>query len=199
MLTLLPFGAGEKRGHSVSAVYPSEHRKALRISFTLRHTCDVGQERTASRHLLTFLIGRQRLAVDITVVERVVAAVAVAPLPQAPDIVLGVVDWAGRVVAICDVRQRLGLPRRALTVDDRFILVRGAGRLIGLAVDAVVATVECPDGAFVPTGEILTEIAGVAGVARLTDGTTVIQDIDRFLSVEEACGLDDALVGRVSG
>lgn len=57
-----------------------------------------------------------RYAVALTSVERVVRAVEITPLPNAPDIVLGVINVQGRVVPVVDIRKRFRLPARAISV-----------------------------------------------------------------------------------
>ena len=61
---------------------------------------------------VVFGLGGQRPA---GVVERVVQAVEITPLPGAPDGMLGVIDVAGRVLPVFDLRQRLELPPRRAT------------------------------------------------------------------------------------
>ena len=79
--------------------------------------------------LVVFQVEDGRYGVRFEDVERVVAAVELVPLPDAPDLVLGVFNLQGNVVPAIDTRLRLRLPSRELPVSDQFLAVRAAGRV----------------------------------------------------------------------
>ena len=55
---------------------------------------------------VAFVLNDQRYALRLAVVERVVQVVEFTPLPKAPEIVLGIINFEGRVVPVVDVRKR---------------------------------------------------------------------------------------------
>ncbi len=63
-----------------------------------------------------------RYALPLTSVEQVVRAVEVTPLPDAPDIIMGVINVHGRVVPVVDIRRRFRLPARALSAGDQLVI-----------------------------------------------------------------------------
>ena len=67
--------------------------------------------------LVGFSLEGQRYALPLSVVRRVVFAVQVTLLPNAPGIVLGVVDFHGDVIPVLNVRRRFQLPERAIRVS----------------------------------------------------------------------------------
>ncbi len=50
--------------------------------------------------LVAFTLGEQRYALPLTTVQRVVRMVEVTPLPKAPEIVLGVIDFQGNIIPV---------------------------------------------------------------------------------------------------
>ncbi len=62
--------------------------------------------------VVAFLIEGQQYGLSLPAVERVLPMVAVAPLPQAPAVALGVINIHGQVVPALDIRRRFGLPPR---------------------------------------------------------------------------------------
>lgn len=62
--------------------------------------------------LVVFRLDERRYALPLSVVERVIRAVEVTPLPKAPPIVLGAIDVQGRVVPVLNVRRRFLMPDR---------------------------------------------------------------------------------------
>jgi purine-binding chemotaxis protein CheW len=145
-----------------------------------------------SARLVVFQVGDGRYAVHLGDVERVVPAVELAPLPEAPRMVLGVFNLQGRVIPALDLRRRLGLAERELGISDQLLVVRAASRVLALATDRVEGIVEFAAGEVAPVAEVVPEVPGIEGVLRRPDGVVVIHDLARFLSVEEGLQLDAA-------
>ena len=142
--------------------------------------------------LLTFTLDTHRYALPRACVHEVVRAVAVAPLPSGPEVVKGMINLRGRIVPVFDVRQRFRARPVPLHPDHHFVIAQAGPRAVALWVDRATDIVDVPaeqvDAAAVPPGTQY-----VAGVARLPDGLLVIHDVERFLSLEEAGRLDEAL------
>lgn len=151
----------------------------------------VGKDNTLD--LVVFLLDGHRHALALSTVERVVHAVAVTPLPKAPQIVLGAIDFAGRVIPVINLRQRLCLPERPIGPADQFVIVRAAQRTVALVVDAVEGVVATSARALVKTGDIAPGLEYLRGVVQLEDGLVLIQDLEQFLSLDETRALDAAL------
>lgn len=145
--------------------------------------------------LVVFLLDGHRYGLVLAAVQRVVRAVAVTPLPKAPPIVLGVIDVAGHVVPVLNLRRRLRLPERPVAPEDQFAIARTAQRTVALVVDAAEGVVETPARAVTGAGDIAPGLEFLRGVVRLPDGLVLIHDLDRFLSLEETRALDAALQG----
>ena len=148
--------------------------------------------------LVVFRLEAQRFAVPLAAVERIVRAVAVTVLPRAPALVLGVIDVAGRVLPVLDLRRRLGLPERTLGLPDHFVLARTARRTVALVVDEVEGVVAIPAAKIVDAVEIVPGLGSVQGVVTLPDGLVLIYDLESFLSLEETEALEAALRREVS-
>jgi purine-binding chemotaxis protein CheW len=140
--------------------------------------------------LVSFAVDGRRLGLELGVVERVVAMVAISPLARAPDAVLGAVDVGGTIVPVYDLRRRLGLPAREYGPDASLLLVRTANRMVAVPADEVdgVRTVEAPADA----EAVVPGLEHVAGLATLDDGLLMIQDLDDFLTTDEERQLAEA-------
>jgi purine-binding chemotaxis protein CheW len=146
-----------------------------------------------SVQLVVFMLDEQRYGLRLSAVERVVRAVEVTPLPCAPQIVLGVINFAGRVVPVMNVRQRFGLTEKEVDLSHQFIIAQTAMRTVALLVDSVSTLVEASADDVVRATKILPEMDYVDGVAKLEDGMILIHDLDKFLSLEEARLLDEVM------
>ena len=145
--------------------------------------------------LLTFEVAGRQLALPAGVLLELTRAVAITPLPKAPPIVEGVINFRGVLVPVLDIRQRLGHPARALAPDQHFILARSGPRAVALRVDRVLELVSVADEAVESAAPVVSGLEHVAGLAKVSDGVLVIQDLERFLTLDEAREVDAAVAG----
>jgi purine-binding chemotaxis protein CheW len=146
-----------------------------------------------SDFLIIFTLGDQRYALPLTLVDRVVRMVAITPLPKAPDIILGVVNFQGRVIPVINMRRRFCLPDREIALTDQLVVAHTARRSVALVADAVLDVIACSAQRLIEAENILPKVEYVEGVVKLTDGLILIHDLDKFLSLEEESFLDRAL------
>lgn len=146
-----------------------------------------------SDFLIVFTLGDQRYALALPAADRVVRMVAITPLPKAPDIVLGVVNFQGQVIPVINVRRRFGLPERELALTDQLLVAHTARRPVALVADAVLDVIAYAGQSHISTENILPGLEYVDGVVKLTDGLILIHDLDKFLSLEEEDALDRVL------
>jgi purine-binding chemotaxis protein CheW len=150
-----------------------------------------------SDFLVIFTLDDQRYALSLPVVGRVVRIVAITPLPNAPDIILGVVNFQGQVIPVINVRRRFCLPEREIAISDQLLVAHTARRPVALVVDAVLDIIACEAQSLIAAENILPKIEYVEGVVKLEDGLILIHDLDKFLSLEEEDFLDQALENQV--
>ena len=150
---------------------------------------------TGTRWVL-FSLDAGQYALPLESVERIIHAAEITPLPLSPDVVLGALDIAGEILPVYDLRRRFKLPARELRVTDQFIVATTAHRRVVVAVDAALgvhdsAQIPAESAHLVPGMEPTS--AAIRGVISLADGLVLIQDLERFLSIDESRALDVAL------
>lgn len=146
-----------------------------------------------SDFLVVFTLDDQRYALSLSATDRVVRMVAITALPNAPAIVLGVVNFQGRVIPVIDVRRRFGLPEHKIGPGDRLIIAHTARRSVALVADAVLDVITDTAQHRIATEHILPGLEYVSGVIKLADGLILIHDLEQFLSLEEEDALDRIL------
>lgn len=146
-----------------------------------------------SNQFVVFALSDQHYALHLTAVDRVVRVVEINPLPQAPEIVTGVINIQGRVIPIINVRRRFRLPERPIALTDRIIIAHMVRRPVGLIVDAVTDITAHPEQSISSAESILPGLEYIEGVVKLQDGLILIHDLDKFLSLEEENSLAHAL------
>lgn len=134
------------------------------------------------------------LALPLDRVLRTVRAVAATPLPQAPEIVCGVVNIQGSIVPVINLRRRFGLLERDILLADQLLIARSATRMLAMIVDTVDGVVECDEKDFVAVESVVPGTRHVKGIVKGADGMLLIHDLDSFLSLDEERALDAVLV-----
>ncbi len=143
--------------------------------------------------LVGFTLGGQGYAVPLSQVERIVHVVEVAPLPQAPEIILGVINFSGRIIPVADMRRRFRLPAKEPEIYDFLIIARTSRREIAFTAETLAGVIDCPEEELIAAEQIVPGLEYLQGVMRLKDGLIFIHDLEQFLSLDEEKSLATAL------
>jgi purine-binding chemotaxis protein CheW len=143
--------------------------------------------------LLIFSLDDWQCALHLSAVERTYRAVAITPLPDAPEIVIGIVNVRGVVLPVVNLRKRFRLPEKDLAPSDHLVIAHTVRRPVALVVDGVTGVIECADQDIAAADAIVPGMEYVEGVLRLKDGMILIHDLDSFLSLDEEVALDSAM------
>ncbi|HEY0801439.1 MAG TPA: chemotaxis protein CheW [Steroidobacteraceae bacterium] len=146
-----------------------------------------------SAYWVVFSLDEGRYALRLTAVERIVRAAYVTPLPGAPDMVLGAMDVAGRVLPVFNLRRKFRLPERTVHPTDQFLIARTLQRTVVLHIDSAQGVLDRPATELANMGNIAPNLGHIEGVIQLEDGLVLIHDLEQFLSPEEALSLDEAM------
>jgi purine-binding chemotaxis protein CheW len=139
---------------------------------------------TAPGSVIVFALSEIRFALSTRVIERVVRAVEVSPIADAPEGIIGVINLHGTIVPVLDVRPRFGLTPREVEVDDHFVIARIGERQVAVLVDAPVDVFGADGCAVHATLEPLAGLGTVEGVLVQSGEVVPIQDLARLLPSE---------------
>ncbi len=81
--------------------------------------------------LLVFALDERRFAIALSAVSSVIRAVEVTPLPQSPEIVMGVINVRGTIIPVVNLRKRFGVQDRGLRISDFILIAHTAHRDTG--------------------------------------------------------------------
>lgn len=154
---------------------------------------DLPEITTVQNKIVIFTLGEPRCALPLARVKKVIRAVEISPLPGAPEIILGVINVAGTLIPIIDVRRRFRFAERELSIDDRYIIAETASRLVALVVDGVDEISELSDEELVSAKQELPFAEHLKGVAKIKGNLIMIYDLDQFLSLDEEQALSSAI------
>lgn len=138
-----------------------------------------------SRLFVVFKLDDQRYGLPLEAVEKVYRAAQITLLPEAPEVVTGVINVQGRVVAVINLRKRFHLPEKEPDLDTMFMVANTARRQVILVADNVLGVFPIPRQEEVAAEKIFIGVKYVEGVVRLNDDLVIINDLDLLLSSEE--------------
>jgi len=157
---------------------------------------------TASKttQFLTFRLGQETFAVDVTKAREVLDYVPPTRVPQTPRFMLGVINLRGGVVPVIDMRQKFGLAPVERTRDTCIIVleiaVDGETTVVGALADSVREVLELGAEQIEPPPRIGTRLNTefIKGMGKRDEEFLILLNIDRVFSTDEI-----ALVQGVQG
>jgi purine-binding chemotaxis protein CheW len=140
--------------------------------------------REATREVLVFVLGKEEYGVDILKVQEIRGYEKVTPIPSAPAYLKGVVNLRGVIVPLVDMRVKFGLETAVYDATTVVVILRVAGRVIGLVVDGVSDVVQLKPSEVRPApsfGSVI-DTSYLAGLAAQGERMVLLLDIEKLLS-----------------
>ena len=131
--------------------------------------------------VVAFFLGGERYALPIERVKEVQQIVAFSEVPAGGIGVVGMVNLRGRVIPAVDMRQIVGLERRAYTLETPMVIAEVGDELVAIVVDEVQDVFALPVGCLQDAPALHQLSSKMIGVARLDDGLVYVLDLDRII------------------
>ena len=136
---------------------------------------------------VTFKLENETYGVNVMQVQEVLRYTEIAPVPGAPDYVLGLINLRGNVVTVIDTRLKFGLMPAEITDNSRIIIIEAEKQVVGILVDSVAEVVylkasEIDDAPSVGTEE---SARFIQGVSNRKDDLLILVDLNKLLSDNE--------------
>lgn len=133
----------------------------------------------------TFYVGDLFFGVDVLHVQEVLCFQPMTSVPQAPEVIEGLINLRGQIVTAIDMRRRLRLPTRSGEQALMNIVVRTVDGAVSLLVDEIgdvldmdAATYERPPENLDPAAKEL-----IRGVYKLKDRLLLVLDEERTVDL----------------
>src|SRR5262245_35144796 len=127
---------------------------------------------------LSFQLQGRPYAVPIGTVREINRMSDVAPVPQTPDYVAGVMNLRGKVIPVIHLRQRFGFQRADATKETCIVVLEGRDGQIGAVVDSVTGVIDL-GAAQIDPPPTLGEMASldfVLGLGKLETAVVILVD-----------------------
>jgi purine-binding chemotaxis protein CheW len=134
-------------------------------------------------HLVTFALDREEFGIPIQQVREVIRVGEITRVPQARPHVRGVTNLRGRILAVVEIRTRMGLTPAEFTLRSRIIVVGVHERMLGILVDGVFQVVKVPTTSVAPAPEEILSPGTdyITGIARWKSRLIVLLDLEKVL------------------
>lgn len=142
---------------------------------------------------VSFELAGEIYALPVERLQEVLRVTSITRVPHAPNPIRGITNMRGRVLAVVDLRVRLGLPSAELDPQNRILVVASRDHWIGLLVDSARQVVKVlPSTVQPPPSDVMTERSDfIRGLCQVEDELVILLDVDRVLLIHD--GLDQAV------
>jgi purine-binding chemotaxis protein CheW len=135
----------------------------------------------ASAQFSTFFVAELFFGVDVLRVQEVLRFQQMTRVPQAPEVIEGLINLRGQIVTAIDMRRRLGLPPRAGNQTPMNMVVRTDEGAVSLLVDEIGDVLDVDQSSYERPPENLDPAARelIRGVYKLKDRLLLVLDAER--------------------
>ncbi len=146
------------------------------------------------RQLVGFRIGNETYGVQIGSVREIVRVPQITAVPNAPELVEGVINLRGKIVPVMDLRKRFGSSELQPDKKNRILVVELDNKLLGLIVSSASEVLKIPPSEIEPPGAVFAEgeSSYVTGVGKLKGRLIILLDIARLLRQPEFKKFEEA-------
>ncbi len=140
---------------------------------------------------LTFKLGEELFALDISNVREVLDYTTITRVPRMPDYMLGVINLRGNVVPVVDMRMKFALPQGDKTVNTCIVIVEveveGENLVLGALVDSVQEVFDLDSDHVEPPPKLGTRLNTdfIRGMGKRDEQFVIILEINKIFSIDE--------------
>lgn len=135
---------------------------------------------------VTFRLAEEIYGINVMQVQEVLRMTEIAPVPGAPNSVLGIINLRGNVVTVVDARELFGLPRNENTDQTRIMIVEINKLIVGLLVDSVAEVVNIQNSDIDSAPSIGNEDSSryIQGVYSKSGEILILVDLNRLMTAD---------------
>jgi purine-binding chemotaxis protein CheW len=141
----------------------------------------LSQSEDKSCHYVVFKIDRQHYALPLDHVIRAVRMVAFTPVPDTPHSVLGIINMAGQMLPVIDLRRLFGQTGKQPELQDFLLIVQIQGQTVAVIVDEVLSILELTSKQVQSPPSAVSQSRFLAAAVRQDDIMILVLDASRLL------------------
>jgi len=136
---------------------------------------------------VTFRLEDEIYGINVMQVQEVLRITEIAPVPGAPNYVLGIINLRGSVVTVIDTRTRFGLMATEVDDDSRIVIIESEKQVVGILVDSVAEVVELRQSEIDSAPNVGNDESSryIQGVASKGPDLLIVVDLNKLLTEDE--------------
>ncbi|SQD80613.1 chemotaxis protein CheW [Moritella yayanosii] len=136
---------------------------------------------------VTFKLENEIYGINVMQVQEVLRYTEIAPVPGAPNYVIGIINLRGNVVTVIDTRVRFGLMPSEVSENSRIVIIEADKQVIGILVDGVAEVVYLRSSEIDMAPSVGTDESAqfIQGVSNRDGELLILVDLNKFLSDDE--------------
>jgi len=147
---------------------------------------------SGTTQLVSFRLAQEEYGIEITQVHEIILMGEITRIPQTPPYVQGLINLRSMVIPIVDLRLRFGLSPFDPTDETRIIVVKVAGKTIGIVVDAVNEVMRISEDQITAPPPTVAGLGKdyLTGIVQIDDRLLILLEIEKILSEEESAAME---------
>ena len=141
------------------------------------------------REIVVFCVDSIKFATPVSSIEYIIQAVEIMPLPGAPDLLSGILNYHGEIIPVINFRGKLKLKERTVCSQDFIIIANTGKRKIAFVVDEITGYREINNSDIKDIHTIWQGISRIESIVSDKEDYIIITDFEHFLSGEEESSL----------
>ncbi|MDO9319792.1 MAG: chemotaxis protein CheW [Gammaproteobacteria bacterium] len=136
---------------------------------------------------VTFHLDNETYGVNVMAVKEVLRHTQIAPVPGAPDYVLGIINIRGTVISVINTRRRFGLQDQEPTDNTRIVIIEVGKHVVGIMVDSVAEVVYLRQSEIETSPSVGKDDGArfIQGVCNKNDELLILVEFEKLLSQDE--------------
>ena len=136
---------------------------------------------------VTFRLDNEKYGIRVMQVQEVLRMTEIAPVPGAPDFVLGIINLRGNVVTVIDSRKRFGLSVAEADDSTRIVIIEADSHVVGILVDSVAEVVDLRTSEIDAAPNVGNDDSSkyIQGVSSKDKELLILVDVNKLLSDDE--------------
>ncbi len=141
---------------------------------------------------VTFRLDDETYGLNVMQIQEVLRYTEIAPVPGAPDYVLGIINLRGNVVTVIDTRRRFGLMDSEVTDSTRIVVLEADHQVIGILVDAVAEVIYIRQSEIETAPNVGNEESArfIQGVCNRNGELVILVEFEKMLTDQEWAEID---------
>ena len=142
---------------------------------------------SAENQYVTFQVADEEYGIDVLKVQEIIRYHQPTKLPNAPEVIQGVLNFRGEVIPILDIRRKFSLGDKEYDSFNVIIVIEIKDKIVGIIVDHVSDIISFTEDQIQETLQFSSQINTqfIRGMAQLEDRLVILLDLEKLLSFEE--------------